>query len=45
MSLDKAVKANGSALAGVRRKTGLAFYVIVANDVQGVEKELRDLRQ
>ena len=43
MSLDKAVKANGSALAGVRRKTGLALYVIVANDLQGVEKELRRL--
>ncbi|MEI7576105.1 MAG: hypothetical protein WCK51_04370 [Armatimonadota bacterium] len=38
----KAAK-DGSALMGTRRSTGLAIYVVVANDIPGVQKELKRL--
>jgi hypothetical protein len=36
-------KAEGTALMGARRKSGLCLYVIVAADVPGVQKELKRL--
>ncbi len=42
-SIRQALTAGGSALAGTRRKSGLALYIIVAADLQSVEKELKRL--
>ncbi len=42
-SINKAIKIDGSALAGTRRTSGVALYIIVASGVSGVEKQLKRL--